>query len=837
MVDKLYAILPEFKRKGDKVNKLEYDHSKLPHENNVAQRNNALLDIMWGVLTNADTAPKMLNPGGFDDQKKAARVATILHSSTKDSLEKELNEVKNEDGSKLKGKSIAEKLQNLTLKQAEKLADKVKVKLDPLSPYTHVVLHQRNVTGGALIGVYANHNANHALVQHTELALSKYGSFEFLGRTLTSLHEVTTKVGDTTQYISKNIAGFLAASVDNAKDPVLGGINQNEFTANVSMLLARQGYSTEEIGMLMTQPIILEMTKNYFKDKKEFISKNKSIQTTLSLYGGKYTNKEQPLKLTIEDLTNNILEPSGEINRAVGNIFLKMMESADTLAELVGATRCDTQGGAAGPTIADTQNNMFKLENFVKRIEDEGPKFPLIGADILNPDLTVSDLKYITDEVKIDDLRSDLYSSKLPYLQAFYTLGLKETEKMLGGQFPQFRDSFKDVVKYMISSTKYDKLDVKTINNVYNDLFAYIMSKNSFFGNETKGENVITSEEKRKDFIIKFPSHFEKIMKENPDIAELPFLKKLTVIKPSDKNENVVRTLEFKEVGSVTNQLRESYARDWTSLLRMSNPDANRLAVDLFRYCYYRNGFAFGPSTFIHFAPVALREAIPGYLDTLRSLLNTTDDYSHFINQYIRNHATNNKIVPEVKIENKKDADDFLKDRRGTFEIKVSSKDKTFKKDLIKSSKQASYEKGGQIIYYNKLTYLPNFHITDSKGEKVYYHLTNTFANTATYVEFTPLNENFIQYEYGVPASQIKNVVQKQIKIQGQGEDVYEDEDYLNSDDVIRPDIDMGDNTVYEAYKNEFNESLMDAFTEDSDSLNDYYSNDPFIDAEGIEEC
>ena len=45
------------------------------------------------------------------------------------------------------------------------------------------------------------------------------------------------------EFISKNNAGFLAASVDNVKDPVLAGINQNTLTADASMLLSRLGYN------------------------------------------------------------------------------------------------------------------------------------------------------------------------------------------------------------------------------------------------------------------------------------------------------------------------------------------------------------------------------------------------------------------------------------------------------------------------------------------------------------------------------------------------------------------------------------------------------------------
>ena len=70
------------------------------------------------------------------------------------------------------------------------------------------------MTGARLIGVYANHSSNHALIQQTQLKLSdEHGSFILNGKKLTSLHNI---MNDEKEYISKNNAGYLAAAVDAA---------------------------------------------------------------------------------------------------------------------------------------------------------------------------------------------------------------------------------------------------------------------------------------------------------------------------------------------------------------------------------------------------------------------------------------------------------------------------------------------------------------------------------------------------------------------------------------------------------------------------------------------
>ena len=301
-----------------KIRKVKYNFSKSPQENSLEARNNLLIDMMYGVLTNADTASKILNPGGFDYQKRSARIMTILNDSYEGNLSTalqaigvKLDKTVQENG-KSYPKSIASYLFDLDLDTLDKLAEKTKTKMDPLSPRTQVMLHQQNMTGAKLIGIYANHNANHALMQHTQLSLDEEnGSFTLNGKRLTSLHDVMNR---DKEFISKNNAGFLAASVDNVKDPVLAALNQNTFTADASMLLSRLGYNPIEIGLLMMQPIVQEITQTYFRESREGKGKDTIIDEVLDKYKEKaalnsdltYDNYKNN-SFYIEELADNIM--------------------------------------------------------------------------------------------------------------------------------------------------------------------------------------------------------------------------------------------------------------------------------------------------------------------------------------------------------------------------------------------------------------------------------------------------------------------------------------------------------------------------------------------------
>ena len=769
----------------ENIEKVKYDFNKSPQENSLKARNNLLIDMMYGVLTNADTASKILNPGGFDYQKKAARIMAILNDSYESDLAQALKDAGVElnktvqKGEKFYPKSITSYLFDLDLDTLDKLAEKTKIKMDPLSPRTQVMLHQQNMTGAKLISIYANHNANHALMQHTQLALDEEnGSFVLNGKRLTSLHDIMN--GDK-EFISKNNAGFLAASVDNVKDPVLAALNQNIFTADASMLLSRLGYNPIEIGLLMMQPIVQEITQTYFRESRDGKGKDTIIDEVLDKYKEKaainndltYDNYKNN-SFYIEELADNIMLAKEAVTDrtqtsdfrkiefyqkqvAVGYLFKRVMNSADALGQLVQATRSDTQGGAAGPTIADTELKMQKVKDLLDQIENND-KFPLKNANVILDDL-------LSDNPDTDTLRERLLSAPLPFLQAFYTLGLQKTEEMLGSYFPQYTESFRAVIDDLRDMTKTGKLNVKTMNSIYNDLLAYIMSKNRFFGSELivnpdseVGDIIVTSSDKRKDFINNFPEYFKEVVSGNEDIAELEFIKRLKVIRANDNNP--VATLVFKNVGQLSPTLRERYMRDWASLLYMNNPEAQKLALNLFRYSYYRNGFAFGPSTFIHLAPVAVRNAIPEYISTLRTLLSSSDDYSQFVDQYVYNHLDNRKLVPEIpdtayvqfigEDNEAKDEVTFVIDDNATFG------DKKVIKKRIDTPDGPAYD---FFKYIGKRI----------RGKYIYYKLASSSteqANVATYERIEPLGfrNSFIEYEYGKDVEEMETVIDKNRK-------------------------------------------------------------------------
>lgn len=811
--------------------KINYNFDKAPWENSLEARNNLLIDMMWGVLTNSDTAPKVLNPGGFDNQKISARLVDILKSSTKEELSEAL---------KVKEEQVVPKLLSMNLDELSKLNSRTKKIIDPLAPTTQVMFHQQNMTGAKLIGIYANHNANHALMQHTNLEVSpRNGGIRLNDKMYTSLHNITN---EDQEYISRNNAGFLAASVDNVKDPVLASLNQNELTADATMLLSRLGYNPVEIGLLMNQPVVLDITQKYFRERRSGKSKKDIIDEVLSSYREKagVTSKlveDRYLgdKFLIKDLAENIISGSEirsynsqigdkewiEFHKqqaVVGHLFKRLLNTSNALGELVLVSRSDTQNGGAGASIANLVSNIQRVEDFAENYIGNST-YPLSNVPVLMTDRT----KGVDNK---DGIREDiLKGSSTPILQAFYSLGVEGATTMMNKYFPQLNPSFGEVIDSIRGLTRSGKLDVRTMNSVYNDLIAYILSNTEFFGAERDQGRVLTSYVKREAFIYHFPTKFSEIVRDNKDIADLDFIKRLTVVKANDRTP--VDTIVFKNVGHLTPTLKERYMRDWASLLYMENPEAHKLALNLVRYSYYKNGFAFGPSSFIHLAPIEVKEAIPGYIDTLRSILKFEDDHSDFVEQYIYNHLDNRRIVPRIPDSK---STSFVNDNNKILdeveiEITIDSDPdiKKIVKEIIRNSD------GDKYVFFKFIS-------KEVNGKNVYYRLRESIANIAIYERIYPLGQrNFIiEYEYGRSVEDMTSI------LGGQRNEA--EPNTVNMEEIRQEDmqVDKGVNSSELELINQAFETINNTSLEQTVGENDLLSVEPntnYLDADNNPIC
>lgn len=756
------------------------------------QRDSLMIDLMYSVLTNSDTLGKFLNPGGFDNQKKTARIVTILNSMSLDNFKATYGSV--------------ETLKKMTVKELDGIVNRIKVKLNPLSPNTWVTLHQRNMAGAALIGIAANHNASHAIMQKTKLSVKDEYALTFNGNKYNSLHNILNEEG---QYITRNVSGFLAAFVDNAKDPVAGDMNFNTTTADIAFTLLRLGVQVPTVGLVLSQPVVKEVVDIVNNDRltiQEAI--NQVIDKYARLAGGESIMEVSTEKginnydFTDDDLAENILASHNPGNNSsnyseatffknqlkVAYMFSKLNTLSSDLGKLTQATRADTQNGAAGPSIAD---DIIKIERVQDVLDDsEKDTYTLENVDFIG----------------FNKSEKDIINSELPILQAFFTYGIESTNRFLSKYFPQYENTYQKIVKKFKEETKYNRLDVKTRNSIYNDIISYYLTQFPEFRDEFNGKK-FTRTIKNKDgeeetieisardyYINDFPKEFDKFKTARPELNIFSFFNRLKAYVSADKY-HATPTITFTNVGSITPTQKEQYIKDWTTLLYV-NDQTKEIAKKLFIYNCFK-GFGFSPSGFSHLASTILKLDNESYMRTLREVHGNFDSEADvFFEQYILNHLDNRQLVPDVSKSNGHlsiDDNPAGEIGSGTTSFSVTLADNS-SHDMRQFAHP--YKKTDEIVFHNFV----HFNI---KGRDIYFKLAETpVGATATYIKVQPLGlkNQFIEYQYGVPAEAMESVI-------GQAEDNGFVDPYaesnIESDDSNPNDVTRDSNYV---------SSLLDSF-------------------------
>ena len=668
-----------------------------------SDRNNKIFDLQWAVLTNADTMSKMFNPGSFDVQKKTARIVRILQETT--------------------GHTYKE-LSGLTVKQLDDILNASSNK-NIIFSTSQVYFHKQNMTAGKLIGIFANNNTSHAFIsmQGIDLKLEDDLKFTFDGVTIdkNQNNRLDPLKGKNGSLISKTIAGFLAASVDAVKDPVLNFMNLNTFTAGSAMVLARLGFDSDSIGLLLSQPIIIKLTNEYLRRNNEgYISTDDLIDEYLEQDKNSkgYESTITLTNFTKEELAEGISlgSTSGDFQIRALILFKRLSKIATELNTLTFLTKFNSVTNAVGPTIADTLVMKQRYSKFLDKFIDGTAIFSDNAADVIQ---------------------------NSPILDAFYTTTISDTgasQLIFQDYFPQYSDKFIRVLDRFRETTK-ASLDSKTINSLVNDFVLYKL---------TGGPNpVLNSDRKiRKEFIYDFIKEFKE---RAAGIIDNDLLKIITVKPVTERCP--VTTLEAK-IGGYTQDVQERVKDAWTNLI--ANKKTRDLGVKLFFYNMYRTGVSFSPKTFLSLASTDVKLAIPGYIESIRDInYNNTFDVDDFLLQYRRNHTDNYKVVPHITQRNGMGVnleEDGAGNKKLIFTFTSKSASAQFVVKKVKNGKRADLEQSvvsPVIVYNNKVYYNPYI-----SGDSITYTETTALGNT----------NNFLEYNMNETGSGIKTALREDPK-------------------------------------------------------------------------
>lgn len=621
----------------------EYDFSKSPLENSKASRNNMLIHLIQQRLSDVETFGDRYTPGGFSNASKAARVMRELMFG---------NVIADHSSSTVDLSSINRAIDEGKLEDPEP-------NYDPSDPMTIVTYNQQNNVAGKLIGIFANQNTNHAFASLMEEFYLKE-AISFAGKTYADLlhnSEIDT---------SLNVAEFLAASVDAVKDPVLNFLNLNTITADAGAMLARLGFTTEDIGLLFNQPIIKDICEYSFNNGMSDI--NSVIDNVLDTYEVEdELNKAIPEEFDKEQLAYNIVRSANEDKKDlmrddefverqihVADLFRKILEASNDVSQFVRNTKF-TASNAVGSTFGDAYAQQMKVAAYVKSFKK---------ADALKVGMKVAQGIYspINNEGSTLDMSDQEYMESLlenpfAYEQAMYDMNRK-AEKAINKFYPYNTKAYKEAREELAGFTRSGLLDAETINSIHSDLMVFMLSQqeNSLFnGNmpiNAAGE-VVTA---REYFTEVFPEGLFNILEANPTMKSMPIFQYMQ-FQTDEKTGKV--SMNIQDIGGLAPYQKDELKESWGDLMR--NENTAEIAQSLFLYNYYKLGFTYSPMAFMNLAPTEVKLAVQvgydyngnpqSYVDFLNEVQKSRIGVNsqEFAKQYLLNHLDNTRLVLHPK--------------------------------------------------------------------------------------------------------------------------------------------------------------------------------------------
>lgn len=558
---------------------------------------NALLDIAHTLLSSKHVAPEIFKPGNFDTIKREHLEKTII--TNKSLLEKiiELYPSLGEDINNIKSVS------SIDLK---KFIDKYSSTINSANPSTFYHFHHQNMVGIALIGNYALGNVIHSKYQNKGLKIVYKETERILNIDGHNLEDLCGTYDFDGKYISDNSEEFAAASVDNAKDPVLHSLLQNPETANITDFLIKAGCTIPQISALFNSPIV-----------KKCIDDTGSLEK-LSFYIKKAeeisTSTQTPLSST--NINNSIVKYTltGEIDAtAVSAAYFMATASkkSSSISSLKGISRSDTSKGA----LAHSLNLMRKQVENVNKIR-KSPSLYLGEALLQNNKVSYNS--------NISKMREVFLSSPIALLQASYSLGVEQGYNLISSYFFEGNGLLKSVL-----STINDFFPSSDITEAfYLDLWRFLLSNTDTFGGSHD-----KFFEKRNYYLKEFPKILMKAKNSNREFNNLDVSKQLFV------EEGKIKTMGLLDISrSSLNNLQS----DLDYMLSSGDNTLKDLAIGLFMYNFYQNGLHINQNGLgLLFSP-RFNSSFFEVDKTIRNAKNwnpTTAEITNFTEQFILNYA------------------------------------------------------------------------------------------------------------------------------------------------------------------------------------------------------
>lgn len=584
---------------------------RTPRAKDKAYRDNKVIDMAWTVLTHPIQAVNVLNPGGFDQQKRMGYMIAAYQNPANNGI----------SWNELEKKSISE------------LKDLCYTEKDLAFFDTQLQFYRQNAAAASLIGVFAVNKIAHAFLGNDNLYISindicgKGTLFEIAGMKFKGYMPIEPKYDTQGNLIGKTLGSLVGASADAVKDPVLNLMNINMNTVNILTTLVRMGMPFDDAALFLSQDIISKMLRRFERGN---IGNYTSIQSVISDMiaemkedmgkDGQSTSTIDYQPISKEELIDGLKEGGHKVtDYKVILAFQKVSDLADAMRKPTTCTRYNSIASAVGPLVIDNLIQEDKLNSFDAE-PDKSTGF------------------YTLDDKGYHIATMHTIFKNHPMLDSFHSS--YDLAKMLFKDMPAGCSAFADLLEEIgnESTDLHDKImrDRKLLDKLCNFFTSYLLVSSG-----------LVDPKYTKYYIEQFPKEFMKI-KDSGKYKDNAFVNAIT-LKSDSKAEHPYLYIGLT---GMDNTKKEDLSSAWNDFYH-ENP---KVALQLFAYNFFRAGINFSPKTFMALLPTSIKEKIErkdkdskvetSYVDTFRKLSLKDCSLQEVIDQFIRNNWDDNKLVP-----------------------------------------------------------------------------------------------------------------------------------------------------------------------------------------------
>nr|DAG99222.1 MAG TPA: hypothetical protein [Crassvirales sp.] len=520
---------------------------------NQRQRTNVLFDIIRGVLRSPQAALEMAQPGGYDGVKKDLKIGYIISKISKERLEEILEQVLDDKADKKIGdKVIFEYLHNLDLDKINEIVDIFRSGKNIALSEVEMEMQRQNKAGLGLVGVFANENTATSVFQQAQL-LELEKPIKIAGATYQSLNGM---IGDDKTYVSRILEEYSAASVDNAKDPVIGLADITMDNASIIATMVRMGVPGSIIGLITATPLwkhIANLEGDEGRSQALFkalaqggeVKSNRSVDVSMEdlIECSKFETQDL-IKEALNATDDKVVEAFNKLDlrtkesvKRVADLLIDVVNAASEIKDLVFQSKSDVSSSGPKGGVNESVFAMVKSIDQIERaqnhryIRHEGIIVPLRTLPGLSPNATT---KTFIEQNKDGHfyrmylglgLFGTMYAESVynPKVSPMFALSIVETARRLGVK-PTM-----DFTKKFLSA--YDQ---------------YVSSAITTYSEDEEKKNVLAQE-----IITKFPDIFNRTAPESlKKIVGLGKENIVPVLIDKQWKKRTFQSLVFKSLGT-----------------------------------------------------------------------------------------------------------------------------------------------------------------------------------------------------------------------------------------------------------------------------------------------